>query len=351
MPFVHTPRWFQRALGRFFDQVYVNGGRYCCFDQTPYLQEHATPDQRAVGFDWLLYQVMIDDKARVAPYRRDIEALVAGRTVLEIGPGPTALLTRIAAEAGAAEIVSVEANDWVADEAERQMAGYGDRVRVVTRHSDDLVPADTGGRTHFDVLLLECYHAIASQERVVESVNALRSRGFTFDTVISRGFTTVVAPAAGPPAARMSPVERFLMGWPMKRAEAETAMTQRFGSMHGDMQLIAGRRLAPPQRWQAADLQDATPVDTAQTLTFEVERAEDYAGLQFSNVFHFHTGELDTGATSTDWGVYFVPLPIEHGHTGRATLTLTTHCLDPERPSLVELRVELAGVDSEPLRL
>lgn len=351
MPFASTPRWLQRALGRVFDRVYVEGGRYCCFDQTPYLHQHPSPDERAVGFDWLLYQVMIDDKARVEPYRRDIEALVAGRTVLEIGPGPVALLTRIAAEAGAAEIVSLEANDWVTREARRRTARYGDRVTVVTRHSDDLLPEDTGGRTHFDVLLVECYHAIASQERVVESLATLRGRGFSFDTVISRGFTTVVAPAAAPPSGPMLGVERWLMGWPMKRAEADAAMAQRFGSMHGDMDLIARRRLAPTQRWQAADLEDATPVETAQTLTFELERAEDYAGLQFSNVFHFHTGELDTGTTSTDWGVFFVPLPVGHSHRGPATLTLTTRCLDPGRPSLVELRVELAGASSEPLQL
>lgn len=128
-------------------------------------------------------------------------------------------------------------------------------------------------------------------------------------------------------------------------------MVRRFSSLHGDMDLISSRCLAPARCWQSADLQDATEVDTAQTLTFELRRAQDYAGLQFSNVFDFHTGELDTGATPTHWGAYFVPLPVAHDRVGPATLTLTTRCLDPARPSLVELHVELAGVDSEPLRL
>lgn len=351
MPFASAPGWIQRAIGRLFDRVYVNGDRYCCVDQTPYVDEHSTPDQRAVGFDWALYQVMIDDEARVEAYRRDIEALVPGRTVLEIGPGPAALLTRIAAEAGAAEIVSLEANEWASGEARRRTSQYRDRVRLVTRHSDDVVIEDTGGRTHFDVLLLECYHAIGSQERVVETVNALRRRGFSFDTVISRGFRTVVAPAAAPVSGPMSSVERLLLGWPMNRAKADAAMVRRFSSLHGDMDLISSRCLAPARCWQSADLQDATEVDTAQTLTFELRRAQDYAGLQFSNVFDFHTGELDTGATPTHWGAYFVPLPVAHDRVGPATLTLTTRCLDPARPSLVELHVELAGVDSEPLRL
>ncbi|HEY5846011.1 MAG TPA: hypothetical protein VIT42_04380, partial [Microlunatus sp.] len=98
----------QRALGRAFDLLYVNGSRYACYDQTAYLSRHPTPELRAVGFDWTLYEVMAGERARVRAYRHDIEATVRGKTVLEIGPGPTPVFTQIAAEAGAELVVAVE---------------------------------------------------------------------------------------------------------------------------------------------------------------------------------------------------------------------------------------------------
>ena len=50
----------QRLLGYGFDRLYVAGRRYAVYDQTPYLERHTTPDQRATGFDWALYQVMVE---------------------------------------------------------------------------------------------------------------------------------------------------------------------------------------------------------------------------------------------------------------------------------------------------
>ena len=125
----------QRLIGRLFDALYVAGGRYAVYDQSRYVEAHRTPEKRATGFDWTLYQVMVSDQARVGAYRKDIEARVAGRTVLEVGPGPHAALTIIAAEAGAASILSIEANGWAAEEARRRVRRFGDRVRIVAGHT------------------------------------------------------------------------------------------------------------------------------------------------------------------------------------------------------------------------
>jgi hypothetical protein len=350
----------QRGLGWFFGRVYVRGGRYACYDQSRYLTRHPTPAQRAVGFDWSLYQVMLDDRERVRAYRRDIEATVRGRTVLEIGPGPTAVFTRIAAESGAALVVAVEANAWVAGEARRRVRRFGSRVDVLARHTDDLDPAEVAGRRHFDVLVVESYHAIAGQEGVVETLQRLRDRGFTFGEVISRGFSTYVAPSAAPVSGPMTAVERVAMGWPASRRTADTAMARRPSSLHGDMARIASRRLAPAQLWQQSDFETGAGLMTAASLTFDVDRAGDYAGLQFSNRLHFHHEVLDTSTTPTSWGVFFVPLPIVHPTAGQgrrsfpgrpAVLTLSTRLPDPGGSATVELRVELAGRRSAPRRL
>ena len=48
------------------------------------------------------------------------------------------------------------------------------------------------------MLVVESYHAIAGQEGVVETLRRLRDNGFTFTEVISRGFSTLVAPPPPP---------------------------------------------------------------------------------------------------------------------------------------------------------
>lgn len=348
----------QRGLGWVFGRLYVRGARYACYDQSRYLARHPTPAQRAVGFDWALYQVMLGDRDRIRAYRRDIEATVHGKTVLEIGPGPTAVFTRIAAESGAELVVAVEANAWVAGEARRRVRRFGSRVEVLARHSDDLDPAEVAGRRHFDVLVVESYHAIAGQEGVVETLQRLRANGFTFGKVISRGFSTYVAPSAAPVSGRMTAAERVAMGWPATRGSADTAMALRPCSLHGDMSRIGSRRLAPAQLWQQTDFEAGAGLVTAASLTFDIERAEDYAGLQFSNHFHFHHGVLDTATTPTSWGVFFVPLPVvaaagpqRSSPAGRAVLTLSTRLPDPGHSATVELRAELAGRHSAPRRL
>lgn len=348
-----TKIW-QRLVGYAFNLLYVAGRRYAVYDQSRYVEQHRTPDERATGFDWTLYQVMVSDQARVGAYRNDIETLVAGKTVLEVGPGPHAALTIIAAEAGASSILSVEANAWAAAEAQRRVRRFGDRVRVVAGHTDHLGDEAIGEPRHFDVLLIECYHAIASQERVVETISSLRRRGWSFDTVISKGFTTFVAPAAGPTSARMTPLERVAMGWPLGQPAADAAMAERWSSLHGDMTEVASRRLAPAEAWQWCDLEGDGRLNTAETLRFSVDHVEHLAGLQFFNRFHFHHGHLDTGATPTDWGVYFVPLTVDEAvgrRTGPGELVLRTRQPDPDRPSVVDLAVELAGVHTRSLRL
>ena len=90
---------------------------------------------------------------------------------------------------------------------------------------------------------------------------------------------------------------------------------------------------------------------TVTSLTFEIDRAEDYAGVQFFNRFHFHHEDLDTGITPTSWGVYFVPLPILGAGAGRGSFMLSTWLPDPGRSATVELRAELDGLRSTQRRL
>lgn len=82
-------------------------------------------------------------------------AIFPGCKVLEIGTG-TGLLAMMAARAGAAEVVTCEADFGIAATAAAIIArnGFADRVRVLTKHSTALdVQADLGGPA--DVLVSE----------------------------------------------------------------------------------------------------------------------------------------------------------------------------------------------------
>src|ERR687897_637403 len=124
----------QRAMGAWFSRRYIEGGRYACYNEATDEKRRSTAAERRTGFDWLLFQLMLSDQARFGAYRRDIVATVPGKRVLEIGPGPAAVLSRLCLDAGAASVISVEGDPWVAAHAERRLLRerrYAGRWRVI----------------------------------------------------------------------------------------------------------------------------------------------------------------------------------------------------------------------------
>lgn len=342
----------QRAVGTWFSRRYTEGGRFACYNETADEKRRSTAAARRTGFDWVLFQLMLRDRARIDAYRRDIAAMVPGKRVLEIGPGPAAVLARLCLNAGAASVTSIEGDTWVAARAERRLRGerqHADRWRIVPALSTDVLAEDVDGDPHFDVLVLEVYDTIACREHVVETVADLRRRGFSFDAVVSRGFETWAGPTAAPPARSLTRAERLLLGWGVGSvSRAERQLRHQRSTLHGDMDLIEGLRLAPAKAWQTADLQSAGSAHTEAALTFELVDPDSYGGFLLHNRLLFRNGVLDTSATSTHWGVYFVPLPLPRGavsETGR--VALRTVVADPERPSSFTMQAEAGGAVSE----
>jgi SAM-dependent methyltransferase len=83
---------------------------------------------------------IVTDRARNQAYDAALRnAIEPGMRVLEVGTG-TGILAMMAARAGAAEVITCEANPVIAQRARQIVAenGYADRVRVIGKHSNDL---------------------------------------------------------------------------------------------------------------------------------------------------------------------------------------------------------------------
>lgn len=125
-------------------------------------------------------------------------AVKPGMRVLEIGTG-TGILAMMAARAGAAEVITCEADAAVARAARRVIAanGYADRVRVIARMSSDLTADDLGGRA--DLLVSEIVsHNLLSEGVLPAHEHAVRELIKPGAPVIPLSGTIRVALAEGP---------------------------------------------------------------------------------------------------------------------------------------------------------
>lgn len=115
--------------------------------------------------------LIVRDKARNDAYDAALRrAIRPGSRVFEIGAG-TGLLAMMAARAGAAAVVTCEANPIVARMASEIIAsnGFADRVRVVAKHSSAVdLDADLGGPA--DVLVSEIFSNDTVGEGAIPSI-------------------------------------------------------------------------------------------------------------------------------------------------------------------------------------
>ncbi|WP_299818450.1 non-ribosomal peptide synthetase [uncultured Roseibium sp.] len=119
-------------------------------------------------YDTLAYGAMAGDTRRNLSYRAAMARQVAGKVVLEIGPGAEAVLTRMCVEAGARKVYSVEIDPVTADKARAriQAAGMQDRVEIITGDIMSVALPELA-----DILVAEIVGSIGGSEAAAYLVN------------------------------------------------------------------------------------------------------------------------------------------------------------------------------------
>ncbi|MBV8418351.1 MAG: amino acid adenylation domain-containing protein [Verrucomicrobia bacterium] len=87
-------------------------------------------------YDELLYGVMASHQDRNEAYRRVFKKLLPGKTVVEIGPGPEAVLARMCIEAGAERVYAIERLDAAYQRACKKVRSLGLEDRIVLIQGD-----------------------------------------------------------------------------------------------------------------------------------------------------------------------------------------------------------------------
>lgn len=131
-------------------------------------------------YDEMLYQIMIADSPRTDGYRRAVQRVAPGRTVLDIGTGQDALWAIASAEAGARKVYGIEAIPESAAIAREVVdrAGFSDRVEIVEGLSTEVELPEP-----VDVCVSEIIGTLGGSEGAAAVLSAARRQFMTPDAL------------------------------------------------------------------------------------------------------------------------------------------------------------------------
>ncbi len=144
-------------------------------------------------YDDVLYRAMFTDEERNNRYRAVFQTYLPGKTVLEIGPGPEAILSQFAIEAGAKKVYAVELLEETWRKAKARIAelGLANQIEVINA---DLLNVELPEKV--DVCISEIVGAIGGSEGSARLIN--HARRFLVDPsqmIPSRSLTHIAAVA------------------------------------------------------------------------------------------------------------------------------------------------------------
>lgn len=141
-------------------------------------------------YDDIVYGAMATDNIRNSRYFEGFLRYLPGTTVMEVGPGPFAILSRLAIEAGARHVYAIEINPEVANRARRFVAelNLADRITVITGDAVETILPET-----VDWCISEIVGGIGGSEGAAAIINAIRPRLRAPENFLPRASVTKIA--------------------------------------------------------------------------------------------------------------------------------------------------------------
>lgn len=141
-------------------------------------------------YDDVVYQAMAGDRSRNARYAEGFQRHLPGQTVLEVGPGPYAILSRMAIEAGARHVYAVEINPEIAERARDSVAkaGMQEQITVLTGDATEIVLPEPA-----DWCISEIVGGIGGSEGAAMILNGVRANLRQPENMLPRASVTRIA--------------------------------------------------------------------------------------------------------------------------------------------------------------
>ena len=153
-------------------------------------------------YDDVTYGAMAADEGRNSRYRAAFARHLPGKTVLDVGTGPLAILARLAVDAGAAHVFAVDLSAETVAKARATVAGLGLADRITVLHGD---AATLTLPRPVDWCISEIVGAIGGSEGAAKILNAVRGQLADPGHMLPRRTVTRIAalasPVDGPPQA------------------------------------------------------------------------------------------------------------------------------------------------------
>jgi len=123
------------------------------------------------GYDDVVYHAMATHESRHDRYRRAFARVLRDQVVLEVGPGPEAVLSRLAIECGASKVYAVELLEETFNKARATVhsLGLSDRITVIHGNALTLTLPEKA-----DYCIAEIMGSIAGSEGAAVIINAVR---------------------------------------------------------------------------------------------------------------------------------------------------------------------------------
>jgi protein arginine N-methyltransferase 1 len=261
--------------------------------------------------DWM-YELMETDEVRNAAYRGAIDAVVAGKTVLELGVGRKALWALHCARAGARQVYGIEANrkSFEGSLAAVQAAGAGN-VQLFHGFSDRVELPEP-----CQVLVHDLVGDIGSSEGMVPFVADARTRFLAPGAMHIPCRCITEARLCEDP--RLGPAE-WALSWLLRGATAFERLS--FVRFFG---FPAEAVLSDPEVFEDILLADAIPGTTRREVLFSVKRDGLLRGLCLSiRLFLDPDHVIDTWASHTSWSTPYLRLPAATPVEAGETITMT----------------------------